>query len=161
MRRAVRTNSVIDPARSQQMARIKSRNTKPELRVRRFLHRAGLRFRLHNRSLPGKPDLSFASRRIVVFVHGCFWHRHPDPACKLTRTPKSRREFWDPKFRENVNRDERTRRALEELGWKVITFWECETQSNEKLSELADAIKLVNPSRRSKKRLDRRGTVGE
>jgi len=161
MRRAVRTTNDVDPARSAQMALVKGRDTKPEMRVRRFLHKAGLRFRLHNRSLPGKPDLSFPSRRIAVFVHGCFWHRHPDPGCKLTRTPKSRREFWEPKFRENVNRDQRTQRALEELGWKVITFWECETRNNEKLSKLADAIKRVNPYNQSKKRLDRRCTVGE
>ena len=122
------------------MAKIKSVDTQPEMRVRRFLHRAGLRFRLHDRALPGKPDLTFPSRRVAVFVHGCFWHRHPDPGCKLTRTPKTRREFWEPKFRENVDRDRRKQRDLEELGWRVITFWECETQNPEKLSDLARAI---------------------
>src|SRR5262245_17110672 len=100
----------LSPAeRSARMALVRSRDTKPELRVRRFLHAAGLRYRLHRRVEGARPDMMFASARVVVFVHGCIWHRHPDPACPLTRTPKSRIGFWTAKFAENVARDERQR----------------------------------------------------
>src|SRR5689334_15582438 len=88
------TTKPVDPARSAQMARVRGKDTKPEMRVRRALHAAGLRFRLHARDLPGRPDIVFRSRRIAVFVHGCFWHRHADPSCKLARLPKTRVGFW-------------------------------------------------------------------
>lgn len=141
MRREDLTTKGVDPARSAQMALIRGADTKPELRVRRALHKLGLRYRLHDRRLPGRPDLAFPSRRIALFVHGCFWHRHPDPGCKLTRTPKSRLEFWESKFSENVERDFRKRRDLTTLGWRVITIWECETRSAERLAELGTAIR--------------------
>lgn len=126
----------VDKARSAQMAKIKGRDTKPELRVRRALHASGLRYRLHAKDLPGKPDLVFRSRRVVVFVHGCFWHRHPDPSCKLARMPKSRLDFWKPKLEGNRLRDVMVREQLEALGWSVVEVWECQT-GDEDLQALA------------------------
>lgn len=112
--------------RSERMARIRSKDTKPELRVRRLVHRLGYRFRLHRKDLPGCPDLVFPSRRKVVFVHGCFWHAHED--CKLANTPKSRRSFWNSKFERNRKRDTKNRKSLMRAGWRVFTVWECETK---------------------------------
>lgn len=109
------------------MARVKGKDTKPELRVRRLLHALGYRFRLHRRDLPGTPDLVFPGRRAVIFVHGCFWHRHPDPGCWRARLPKSRPEFWIPKLEANAARDAVNLAALAALGWRVLTIWECET----------------------------------
>lgn len=132
--------------RSAQMARIKSRNTNPELRVRRALHKAGLRYKLHDRSLPGTPDLTFSKDRIAVFVNGCFWHQHPEPTCKLARMPKSRLDFWAPKLEANRRRDERTHHELKLLGWFVVDVWEC--QINEaNLATLADDLKALKASR--------------
>jgi DNA mismatch endonuclease (patch repair protein) len=128
--------------RSAQMARVRGRDTKPEMLVRRALHAAGLRFRLHAKKLPGRPDLVFPSRRVAVFVHGCFWHRHPDPECKLARLPKSRLDFWLPKLEGNRLRDERTKAKLEGLGWKVIVVWECDTKA-ETLRKLGQRIKAL------------------
>lgn len=121
------TTIEVDPARSAQMALIKGRDTKPEMRVRRALHAAGLRYRLHVKSLPGKPDLILRSRRAALFVHGCFWHQHRDPSCKLARMPKSKLDFWRPKLEGNRLRDARKRRELEDLGWSVVEVWECQT----------------------------------
>jgi DNA mismatch endonuclease (patch repair protein) len=118
--------------RSWNMGRIKGRNTKPEVAVRSMLHRLGLRFRLHTRSLPGKPDVVLARWRTVVFVHGCFWHRHDD--CRFCYTPKSRLAFWTSKFDENTKRDERNRRALIDKGWRVVIVWECELADTGRLS---------------------------
>lgn len=123
------------------MALVRNVNTKPELRVRRVLHRAGLRYRLHDKRLPGKPDIVFRSRRLVVFVHGCFWHRHPDLKCKLARLPKSRLDFWRPKLEGNLERDLKNRAALETLGWRVIVVWECELANDDRLDALAREIK--------------------
>jgi len=108
--------------RSALMARIRGTNTKPELLVRSALHRAGLRFRLHARGLPGRPDIVLARHRVVIFVHGCFWHRH---GCALSGEPRTRRGFWLGKFDRNVARDARNARALRRLGWRVLTVWEC------------------------------------
>lgn len=117
----------LDPAaRSRRMARVKSKNTGPELAVRRLVHGLGYRFRLHRRDLPGSPDLVFPRHKKIIFVHGCFWHRHTDPSCKLARMPKSRLDFWAPKFDANVRRDEAVQRALEEARWNVLVIWECE-----------------------------------
>ncbi|OBQ62405.1 very short patch repair endonuclease [Mesorhizobium loti] len=121
------------------MALIKARDTKPELKVRRAMYAAGLRYRLHAKDLPGRPDLVFRSRRIAVFVHGCFWHQHPDPACKLARMPKSKLEFWRPKLEGNRQRDLRTRSELEQRGWSVFEVWECQT-SRDELDALAISI---------------------
>src|SRR5687768_10733427 len=100
------------------MARIGSKHTKPELVVRRAAHAAGLRFRLHRKGLPGRPDLVFPKHKTAVFVHGCFWHRHE--GCRRASMPQTRPEFWEAKFRENIERDRRTEKALRALGWRVI-----------------------------------------
>lgn len=115
---------IVDRAtRSRMMSGIQGKNTKPELVVRSYLHRAGLRFRLHAK-LPGKPDLVLPKYRTVVLVHGCFWHRHED--CRYATTPASNPEFWQEKFAANVRRDERVRQQLEELGWRVLVIWACQ-----------------------------------
>lgn len=111
--------------RSERMSRVKGTGSAAERRVRSLVHRMGYRFRLHGAKVLGKPDLVFASRHKAIFVHGCFWHRHPDPNCRLARLPKSRQDFWVPKLTGNRERDLRTQRALESLGWKVLVIWEC------------------------------------
>lgn len=140
------TTNEMNTARSVQMSRIRARDTKPEMRVRRALHAAGLRYRLHEKSLPGKPDLVFRSRRIVLFVHGCFWHQHPDPNCKLSRMPKSKLDFWRPKLEGNRLRDEKNRSALEAEGWTVVEVWECETKPDH-LQRLIARLQMSNPLR--------------
>jgi DNA mismatch endonuclease, patch repair protein len=117
---------IVSPERrSAMMSGIRGRDTKPEIAVRRLAHRLGYRFRLHRRDLPGTPDLVFPGRRKVVFVHGCFWHRHP--GCRFAYEPKSNVEKWQAKFKVNVARDERVRRELEAMGWDILTVWECQT----------------------------------
>ena len=132
------TSAVVDPARSAQMALVRSRDTKPETRVRKALHAAGLRYRLHDRRLPGSPDLVFASRRLVVFVHGCFWHQHA--GCAACRMPKTRQDFWRAKLEGNVTRDARQVTELEAQGWRVLVVWECETRDATALNALARLI---------------------
>jgi DNA mismatch endonuclease (patch repair protein) len=136
----LRADTLTPEERSARMALVRSRDTKPELRVRRFLHAAGLRYRLHQRVASARPDLVFATRKTVVFVHGCIWHRHPDPACPLTRTPKSRLDFWTRKFAENVARDARQQTALDDAGWRVLVIWECQTTDPARLEALARSI---------------------
>lgn len=121
--------------RSERMARIRSSDTSPELALRRELHRLGLRFTLKNKKLPGKPDLVFPRHRAVVFVHGCFWHRHA--GCKVASTPKSNTLFWQDKFDGNVARDARVTSELERLGWHVFVAWECDLQSGVRARETA------------------------
>jgi DNA mismatch endonuclease (patch repair protein) len=128
--------------RSAQMARVRGRDTKPEMRVRRALHAAGLRYRLHDKKLPGRPDIVLPARRVAVFVHGCFWHRHPDPDCKLARLPKTRLDFWIPKLEGNRARDERKKAEIEAIGWTVIEVWECQINPAG-LRELAEDIKAM------------------
>jgi DNA mismatch endonuclease (patch repair protein) len=135
--REPRLDTLSPEERSARMALVRSRDTRPELRVRRFLHALGLRYRLHQRVAGARPDLVFPARRTVVFVHGCIWHRHPDPACPLTRTPKSRVDFWTAKFAGNVARDQRQRAELEAAGWRVLIIWECETTYVARLEALA------------------------
>lgn len=118
-------------AASDRMRLVKREHTTPELAVRRLLHRMGLRFRLHTKALPGSPDIVLPKRRTVIFVHGCFWHRHP--GCQYASTPKSRNEYWLPKFAANVERDSRKTAQLERLGWKVLVVWECEAKRAELL----------------------------
>ena len=120
-------------ARSERMSRVRAKDTKPEMAVRRLVHGMGYRYRLHEKRLPGAPDLVFRGRRKVIFVHGCFWHRHPDPTCRLARMPKSRQEFWGPKLDGNRARDERTRAALDQQGWRQMVVWECECGQTEQL----------------------------
>lgn len=124
--------------RSRMMSSIKGGDTKPELLVRRYLHAAGLRFRLHDASLPGRPDIVLPRYRAAVFVHGCFWHRHS--GCRYATTPSNRREFWAAKFASNVRRDERVTQALIDAGWTVLTIWECECSDPERLDRLFWAI---------------------
>ena len=115
---------IVDAAtRSRMMAAVGQKNTKPEVLLRRLLHRDGLRFRLHRRGLPGRPDIVLARYRAVVFVHGCFWHRHP--GCRRATTPRTRVEFWQEKFEANLARDRRVADALRADGWRVFTVWEC------------------------------------
>lgn len=116
---------VVDSAtRSRMMSGIKSKDTKPELIVRKYLHAQGFRYRLHVRNLPGSPDIVLPKHRVAIFVHGCFWHRHPN--CRYATTPSSNAERWRLKFETNVERDARKKEALIAAGWHVIVVWECE-----------------------------------
>ncbi len=115
--------------RSARMARIKGKGSSAEMTVRRLVHRMGYRYRLHGAELPGRPDLVFPGRRKAIFVHGCFWHRHPDPDCKLARLPKSRQDFWIPKLEGNRARDLRQLEELKALGWSALILWECELKN--------------------------------
>ncbi|SIT57200.1 DNA mismatch endonuclease of very short patch repair [Mesorhizobium prunaredense] len=115
---------VVDPTtRSRMMSGIRGKNTKPEIALRRLLHRSGLRYRLHTANLPGRPDIVFPSRRIAIFVHGCFWHRHD--GCYWCTTPSSNAEFWNAKFASNVQRDAQAVETLGAAGWRVALIWEC------------------------------------
>lgn len=114
--------------RSWNMSQIRGKDTVPELKLRSWLHQNGYRFRLHEKKLPGKPDIVLAKYKMVVFVHGCFWHRHPD--CKYAYNPKSRIEFWNRKFESNVVRDQKNFQLLIEYDWLPIVIWECEIKKN-------------------------------
>jgi DNA mismatch endonuclease (patch repair protein) len=129
--------------RSALMARIRGRDTGPEMVVRRLLHGMGYRFRVHERDLPGRPDIVFRSRRAVIFVHGCFWHRHD---CGLGYMPKTRHQFWQAKFERNVKRDQEVKGKLEATGWRVTVVWECELDRLPALS--TRLIKSLGPARR-------------
>lgn len=117
--------------RSWNMSRITGRNTKPEILLRSLLHREGVRFRLHDKRLPGKPDIVLPRHRTVIFVNGCFWHRHNN--CEYAYTPKSRQEFWLNKFQGTVQRDQEKQKILADLGWQVLVVWECELKRNSSL----------------------------
>jgi DNA mismatch endonuclease (patch repair protein) len=119
--------------RSVLMSRIRAKNTKPELIVRRIAHAFGYRFRLHCRDLPGSPDLVFPRLRKVIMVNGCFWHRHP--GCRYAYFPKSNTKFWETKFEANVKRDRLALMNLEALGWDVLIIWECELKMPEEISK--------------------------
>ena len=130
---------VVDKAtRSRMMSGIQGKNTKPELLVRKYLHGRGLRFRLHARELPGKPDLVFPKYKAVVFVHGCFWHQHP--RCRFAVVPASNVEFWKQKLDANRMRDQRDKGRLKALGWRVLTVWECQLEERH-LARLVEKIK--------------------
>lgn len=119
---------IVDPeARSRMMRGIRGTNTKPELNIRRRLHAAGFRYGLHRKDLPGRPDMVMPRHNAVVFVHGCYWHRHAD--CRLATTPSSRTEFWTAKFAANQERDRRNISDLRDRGWRVAVVWECEVRS--------------------------------
>jgi DNA mismatch endonuclease (patch repair protein) len=134
--------------RSLIMSRIRGRDTRPELTVRRYLHAVGLRFRLGGCGLPGRPDIVLPARRVAIFVHGCFWHRHP--ACRFTSTPSTRASFWQSKFAANVKRDTRVEAALTDMGWICMTCWECETRDDTKLDELAWSVLAASGRTRSR-----------
>ena len=121
------------------MARVKGKDTAPEMTVRRALWAAGLRYRLHDKRLPGKPDIVFASRRIVVFVHGCFWHGHE--GCPRHRIPKNRVEWWTAKIHRNIERDTEALAAVAAEGWHALVIWECETEYLSKIASLARDIR--------------------
>ena len=128
-------DTVTPNRRSEIMSRIRSKNTQPELLVRRLLHKAGFRYRLHRADLPGKPDLAFPGRKKVVFIHGCFWHMHE--GCAMARVPKSRVEFWTTKLSANRLRDSAHVAKLEAAGWEVLVLWECELHAPNLLTKLS------------------------
>lgn len=133
-------------SRSDIMRAVKRANTAPEIIVRQVLHALGLRFRLHRRDLPGSPDVVLPRFRTVILVHGCFWHRHPD--CRYTTTPKTRQDYWLPKFATNIERDLRKEAQLQALGWRVLLVWECETKQREELTlRLRREFKLSEAAR--------------
>jgi DNA mismatch endonuclease (patch repair protein) len=127
--------------RSRMMSGIRSKDTSPEMEVRRFLHALGLRYRLHVKEMPGKPDLVFPKYGLALFVHGCFWHRHA--RCKYASTPSSNRTFWDTKFQGNIRRDKEVVRTLKKAGWRVLVIWECEINET-RLAALAHDIITAN-----------------
>ena len=123
----------VSEQRSRNMSAIKSKNTKPEIKVRKVLHSMGYRFRLHTKDLPGSPDIVLPKYKTVIFVHGCFWHRHEN--CKYASIPKTRQEFWNKKFKENIKRDSEIQDKIKNLDWRSVVIWECETKNIENLRE--------------------------
>ena len=123
----------VSEQRSRNMSAIKSKNTKPEIKVRKILHSMGYRFRLHSKDLPGSPDIVLPKYKTVIFVHGCFWHRHEN--CKYASTPKTRKEFWNKKFTENKKRDSEIQEKIKILDWRSVVIWECETKNIEYLRD--------------------------
>jgi DNA mismatch endonuclease (patch repair protein) len=115
--------------RSENMRHIRSKDMKPEMALRRFVHSMGYRYRLHVATLPGKPDLVFASRQKIILVHGCFWHQHQSIRCPIVRMPKSNKGYWGPKLERNVSRDNEQIRALRRMGWSVLVVWECQLRN--------------------------------
>lgn len=120
------------------MSRIQNRDTKPELIVRSLLHRKGYRFRLHRKDLPGKPDIVLPCFNTILFVHGCFWHRHE--GCRFAYNPKTRVDFWQNKFNQNIKRDQKVQNELLNLGWQVYVIWECETKKPHALEKIIEQI---------------------
>lgn len=136
------TDIVDRRTRSRMMSGIKGKNTRPEIAVRKYLHAKGFRYRLHDKRLPGKPDLVLRKYRSVVFVHGCFWHQHR--GCPYAYTPKSNRAFWRRKLASNVERDKENRKRLSRLGWQVFVIWECRLREPD-LKKLEQAIRKSLP----------------
>ena len=128
----------VSEGRSRNMSAIKSKNTKPEIAVRKLLHSMGYRFRLHRKDLPGSPDIVLPKYKTVIFVHGCFWHRHEN--CKYASIPKTRKEFWESKFKANVKRDKEIQEKIKNIGWQSVVVWECEIK-NEKIKDKLLEIK--------------------
>lgn len=134
-------DSLSPEKRSENMRRIRHKNTKPEMKIRSLLHRCGYRFRLHRKDLPGKPDIVLAKYKTVIFVNGCFWHRHKN--CKYAYNPKTNVDFWEKKFEENVKRDQSNYAQLRQSGWQVIVIWECELRDIEALeTRLKDTLQI-------------------
>ena len=125
------------------MSQIRGKNTKPEIIVRSFLHRNGFRFRIHKLSLLGKPDIVLTRYKTVVFVHGCFWHRHH--GCKYTYEPKSRKTFWKNKFKENVDRFSKVKTKLKSAGWRVVIIWECAVNNKKELWKIISVLRKHDP----------------
>jgi DNA mismatch endonuclease, patch repair protein len=126
--------------RSANMSAIRSKDTKPEYIVRCLAHSLGYRFRLYRKDLPGTPDMVFPGRKAVIFIHGCFWHQHPDPSCKDSRLPKSNTDYWGPKLQRNQARDAENEAALLAQGWRVLVIWECQIKDREALSDRIKAF---------------------
>jgi DNA mismatch endonuclease (patch repair protein) len=139
--------AVVDPIRSATMSRIRSRDTAPEILVRKKLHALGLRFRLHRKDLPGSPDIVLPGRRVAVFVNGCFWHQHP--GCRRASRPKTRQDYWGPKLARNVARDTAALAALQAAGWTTLVIWECEARDPAKLEPQLDRMLVVGKAGRS------------
>jgi DNA mismatch endonuclease (patch repair protein) len=137
------TDVVSRQVRARMMAGIRGSNTTPEVTVRKYFHAAGLRFRLHCRSLPGRPDIVLSRYKTVVFVHGCFWHRHE--GCRYAYTPKSNVEFWDAKLHGNARRDAQHTDRLRAMGWNVIVIWECTVRNPAILHRVVDEIRSIRP----------------
>jgi DNA mismatch endonuclease (patch repair protein) len=127
------TDRISEARRSWNMSRIRGKDTKPEIAVRSMLHRLGYRFRLHRNDLPGRPDIVLPSRKTVILVHGCYWHRHP--GCRYAYSPKSRVDFWEKKFAENTARDRRNMDELQSIGWRALVVWECELREPDELKK--------------------------
>jgi len=132
------TDHISKQQRSWNMSRIRSKNTKPELVIRSMLHVMGFRFRLHRKNLPGNPDIVLPKYKTVIFVHGCFWHRHKN--CKRCTIPKTNFEYWNSKFQKNVIKDQKNRAELIKLGWNVITIWECQTNNADTIQKISNQI---------------------
>jgi DNA mismatch endonuclease, patch repair protein len=145
--KAVYLTSTVDSRRRANMQAVRGKDTKPELVVREVAHRIGLRYRLHSRDLPGRPDLVFPKWKTVLFVNGCFWHQHP--GCKKATIPKSNRPFWDLKLRRNVERDREVREKLSVLGWSSVTIWECEAKDLIALETTLTRFFANNPKKES------------
>lgn len=128
------------------MQAVRGKHTKPEIRVRQLLHKAGYRFRLHVKDLPGRPDLAFPGRRKIIEIRGCFWHRHPDPNCRNAVAPQTRPEWWKEKLDANVARDQRNLNALTDLGWDTMVVWECETGNPDLLGRLQTFLGRPGPA---------------
>lgn len=127
------------------MRKIRSKDTAPELTVRKIVYGLGVRYRLHRKELPGHPDLVFAGRKKVIFVHGCFWHQHE--ACSGGRLPRSRNEYWDEKLRRNVERDRKNKTRLKEMGWDALTIWQCELAGSDAIAKCTEALRgFLQPS---------------
>lgn len=139
-----RTDIFSPEKRSEVMSKVRSKDSKAEIKVRSALHAAGFRFRLHRKDLPGTPDILLPKHRLAIFVHGCFWHRHE--GCPRASTPKSNKVFWEMKFNQNVERDNKARMALEKMGWRVLIIWECSVnkKGNFDLSSLPLIKDLLN-----------------
>ena len=136
---------IVDPAtRSRMMAGIRGKDTQPEMALRRALHARGFRYRLHANWIPGRPDMLFPKFNAVVFVHGCFWHRHQ--GCRYATTPATRAEFWQSKFTANVARDDNVRGTLLRAGWRVATVWQCALRKADQVAAVAELMKVWLPS---------------
>lgn len=133
------TDTLNQAERSERMSRVRGKDSVAEMRLRRLIHGMGYRYRLHIGSLPGKPDLVFSSRKAVIFMHGCFWHRHD--GCRLARLPKSRVAFWLDKLEANRRRDAVNLDRLRELGWRILVIWECQMQASD-LTEVSNRVRL-------------------
>ena len=147
---------VASEVRSRMMSSIRGSNTSPELAVRRLLHRLGFRFRLHRKSLPGRPDMVLPKHNLAVFVHGCFWHQHS--GCRYATMPKSNRVFWQEKLQGNALRDRSSIKKLHKLGWRTLVIWECTLKNSSSAIALANNLERIVASKRKQTNIPRRPT---